>query len=61
MITDEDGAVIERMSFDAWGKRRESGLGFVPGGPPADGWVPILDPSGPAGDWPTTTRGYTGI
>ncbi|MCP4305662.1 MAG: hypothetical protein GY788_12435, partial [bacterium] len=55
------GGVIERMSFDAWGKRRESGFVPPPGGPgwaPETGWVPILDPAG--FEALTTTRGYTG-
>jgi hypothetical protein len=32
-ITDAAGVVVERMSFDAWGKRRETD------------WVPIVDPT----------------
>ncbi|MCP4307523.1 MAG: hypothetical protein GY788_22145, partial [bacterium] len=61
LVTDASGGVIERMSFDAWGKRRESGFVPPPGGPgwaPETGWVPILDPSG--FEALTTTRGYTG-
>ncbi len=47
-ITDAAGAVIQRMSFDAWGKRRETG------------WLPIGANGIVAFDTKTTTRGFTG-
>src|SRR6266446_3679141 len=46
VITDESGAVAERLSYDAWGKRR------FPNG--AD------DPSGNLNSRSQTTRGFTG-
>ncbi|WP_137392520.1 RHS repeat domain-containing protein [Rhodoligotrophos defluvii] len=46
VITDEAGAVLERMSFDAWGKRREVTWQAMAD---ATAYVPLV-----------TTRGFTG-
>ncbi|MEM7621108.1 MAG: RHS repeat-associated core domain-containing protein [Pseudomonadota bacterium] len=47
-ITDEAGVVIQRMSFDAWGKRREVN------------WQVMTDAAIMVFDTGTTTRGFTG-
>ncbi|MEZ5842557.1 MAG: polymorphic toxin type 50 domain-containing protein [Hyphomicrobiaceae bacterium] len=47
-ITDEAGTVVQRMSFDAWGKRRETN------------WLPMTGPAIAAFDVAITTRGFTG-
>ncbi|MEM7620986.1 MAG: RHS repeat-associated core domain-containing protein, partial [Pseudomonadota bacterium] len=47
-ITDEAGVVIQRMSFDAWGKRREVN------------WQVMMDAAIMVFDTGTTTRGFTG-
>ena len=46
VITDENGAVLERLSYDAWGKRR-----FPTG---------VDDPSGSFATSSQTSRGFTG-
>ena len=45
-ITNVNGALVQKMSFDAWGKRRESN------------WIAMSDPS--LFDSTLTTHGFTG-
>ncbi|MEZ5842554.1 MAG: RHS repeat-associated core domain-containing protein [Hyphomicrobiaceae bacterium] len=47
-VTDEAGTVVQRMAFDAWGKRRETN------------WLPMTGPAVAAFDTAITTRGFTG-
>ena len=59
-VTSSNGTVIQRMSFDAWGKRRQPSL-VASGSGAGPAWLDLLAPSAIATfDVSATTRGFTG-